>query len=458
MQQPQGPGVQMNMQRAGSELESNGQGRPQSPSAGDNAPSPKRQRVEGSIENQMAAAARAQSLGPGIPNGMQNGMPNGLQNGLPNAMVNGMTNGVGGPSTPAMLMQNGLDPSTLTAAQMQGFVGQPSAAAKAEYAQTMAQHQRSAMNGSTVLKLPGAPGSQGSPMMQAGLDGQLQGAPDFFPQRGGMPAGPPGNHTGALADYQMQLMLLEQQNKKRLMMARQEHDVAGRDGSVVPGPQGPMGQPGYTAPGMSPRGSRNGQSPTPGDQMKRGTPKLGQNSPPSDPAMAGLRGSPVPSSTGFESQMPPNMPPQFYQMGKMGDGMMGAPNGVMMRPPTHPGFNMVQGLTPQQQQQQMEMIRQQTGMRLPNGGWAPGQMPPQMMQQQPGPQPPQMDNQHQRGPMGPPQVPPTIGPGRTQPSSPQQAAAAPPTPSQGNKPNPKKKKGDDPKKVRSFILWSSKMH
>ncbi len=32
----------------------------------------------------------------------------------------------------------------------------------------------------------------------------------------------PGNH--ALQDYQMQLMLLEQQNKKRLLMARQEQD------------------------------------------------------------------------------------------------------------------------------------------------------------------------------------------------------------------------------------------
>ena len=34
----------------------------------------------------------------------------------------------------------------------------------------------------------------------------------------GIPSGP---STGALADYQMQLMLLEQQNKRRLLMARQ---------------------------------------------------------------------------------------------------------------------------------------------------------------------------------------------------------------------------------------------
>jgi hypothetical protein len=34
-----------------------------------------------------------------------------------------------------------------------------------------------------------------------------------------------GNH--ALQDYQMQLMLLEQQNKKRLLLARQEQDHTG---------------------------------------------------------------------------------------------------------------------------------------------------------------------------------------------------------------------------------------
>jgi hypothetical protein len=36
------------------------------------------------------------------------------------------------------------------------------------------------------------------------------------------PPGPPGNH--ARQDYSMQLMLLEQQNKRRLMMARQAQD------------------------------------------------------------------------------------------------------------------------------------------------------------------------------------------------------------------------------------------
>jgi len=57
-----------------------------------------------------------------------------------------------------------------------------------------------------------------------------------------MPAVPaiqiPGVAGGALADYQMQLMLLEQQNKRRLAMARQEQDVAGpQTGGVEEMPQ-----------------------------------------------------------------------------------------------------------------------------------------------------------------------------------------------------------------------------
>ena len=67
----------------------------------------------------------------------------------------------------------------------------------------------------------------------------------------GVANGGPGSH--ALQDYQMQLMLLEQQNKKRLLMARQEQDAPG--------------QPGMSgfAPGMSPQGSRGGPSPGPGE-------------------------------------------------------------------------------------------------------------------------------------------------------------------------------------------------
>jgi hypothetical protein len=50
------------------------------------------------------------------------------------------------------------------------------------------------------------------------------------------PLGTSQEGNRALQDYQMQLMLLEQQNKKRLMMARQEHDniIAIPENQVVP--------------------------------------------------------------------------------------------------------------------------------------------------------------------------------------------------------------------------------
>ncbi|KAF2823081.1 hypothetical protein CC86DRAFT_409849 [Ophiobolus disseminans] len=69
----------------------------------------------------------------------------------------------------------------------------------------------------------------------------------------GIPAGPmiaiPSGQTGnrALQDYQMQLMLLEQQNKKRLLMARQEQDNM-------------MGSP-MTAPQLSKNNGPSGMSP-----------------------------------------------------------------------------------------------------------------------------------------------------------------------------------------------------
>ena len=72
-----------------------------------------------------------------------------------------------------------------------------------------------------------------------------------MPNQQQMPGGPQsGNH--ALQDYQMQLMLLEQQNKKRLMMARQEQHENNPNAPGMPG----VGMPG----GLSPSGSRTGMS------------------------------------------------------------------------------------------------------------------------------------------------------------------------------------------------------
>jgi hypothetical protein len=75
---------------------------------------------------------------------------------------------------------------------------------------------------------------QGSPMVQQGPDGATLG--QFYNPGDIVGAPGPVQATGsnhALPDYQMQLMLLEQQNKKRLMMARQELDM---ENVGAPGP------------------------------------------------------------------------------------------------------------------------------------------------------------------------------------------------------------------------------
>jgi hypothetical protein len=245
--------------------------------------------------------------------------------------------------------------------------------------------------------------------------------------RNGVPAGGQGG-SHALQDYQMQLMLLEQQNKKRLLMARQEQDnLTSR--TDQPG----VGLQGANFPNVSPA-HRPGQSPNPADQMKRGTPKMTPGSPLPDGSMPQQRNSPTPMG-GFNGQMPDNMGPQFFHPGSM-------TNGAMMRPPSsHPQFN---------NPQMMPQV-QQGGRGQPNPQWQGGPQAGQPAQMQPpqNQQPQQMPTPQQRNQeMPPPQVPPTGGAngGRAQPGSPQQAA--PPTPQPANKPNPKKGKGGDAKEPR----------
>ncbi|KAF4302131.1 cAMP-dependent protein kinase pathway protein [Botryosphaeria dothidea] len=409
------------MQRDGSQMDMNQ--RPQSPGSAENAPSPnKRPRLENGFNGQqMGPGARSQGMQP-----QQMGATSAVQAGQ-------------------MLMANGIDPNNMTPQQFSAFQGQNPNVQTAKglqvYAQNLALQHKAALNNQQLAKEMNNAGMQNSPMAQQGGDGSqdfFQGNANARMQPGAPGQQPGGNH--ALQDYQMQLMLLEQQNKKRLLMARQEQD------NITQHPaSGPVGQPGFP-PAMSPQGSRAGPSPNPNDQMKRGTPKLPQaglpGSPMPDGPMPQNRSSPLPN--GFDpNQMPPGMPPQFYQ------GQMGA-NGMMRPPSSHPGF---QGqMTPQQ----MEMIARNGG-RMPNGMWPQGG-PPQMMQgqQQQGPQQGMQQGQQQQPPMGTPQqrnqqMPPPPAPaagnenGRTQPSSPAQPQNQPPTPSQANKPNPKNKKKDDKK-------------
>lgn len=438
--QQQQQAMMQQMQRDGSDIDINGQ-RPRTPSLSDNAPSPsKRPRLDGAPFNaqQMMANGR-------IP-------PQGLQG---QQMANN-------PSTMHannILMQHGINPNALSETQFQSFQQQPPQVQQKSiqvYAQNLASHQRSAMGTQNMPKgMPNQPGmpNHGSPLMQPGPDG-VAGMGEFYPgnpvaalRAAQAPNGQNGNH--ALQDYQMQLMLLEQQNKKRLLMARQEQE--GKDSMPrTDGQPGMAGQPGFPpGTGMSPQGSRSGPSPNPNDQMARGTPKMGKTGLPGSPlpdgSMAQTRSSPAPMMT-YNGPMPPEL---FQHMKSMGEGMGGLqqPNGAGMRPPSsHPGgFNGAQYSNPQME----AMVRAQQQGRMPGGNWqqgAQGQAP--MMQPTPQSQPPQqMGTPQQRNAMPPPQAPPAGAPNNGRPASPQQAAA-PPTPQPGNKPNPKGKKDTkEPRKV-----------
>ncbi len=244
------------MQREHSDIDMNGH-RPQSPSSADNAPSPsKRPRLE------------VQQGQPMPPNGR-----------VPGQMPAQMT------PQQAILMQNGMNGRGMNPAQFQAFQQQQAGQAAAQqksmqvYAQNLLlHHSRSAMNNQGMPNglmnnglmpnqndlMSQIPDGQGGMQM---VNGQFYNG-DMAGMGRGMPQVPNGNGNHALQDYQMQLMLLEQQNKRRLMMARQEQD------SITTRPDGqpmPPGQPGLP-PGTSPQGSRTGASPNPSEQMKRGTP------------------------------------------------------------------------------------------------------------------------------------------------------------------------------------------
>jgi hypothetical protein len=434
---------QQQMQRDPSD--GNNQQRPSSPGGAENAPSPsKRPRLDGTPFNPQQ-----------LPNGRGQG------GGMPQQV------GDTGPSNAIqaahLQLTNGIEPNNLTAQQFPNVpgAGPNNAAAQARlagYQQNLAQQQNAQL--ATVKAMPnqGGPANQGSPMMTQGQDSGAianyynpgdMGANGMRGGPGGAPGTGGGNH--ALQDYQMQLMLLEQQNKKRLMMARQEQDnmqMPRPEGSqVAPGAVGPNGQ---TFQGTSPQG-RSVNSPNPGDQMKRGTPHMNNAGMPSPLPEGQSRGSP---SGGMNFTMPgnmdPSMGPQYFKMANnaMDPNMAGAmPNG--MRPPSsHPGgFN--NGMTPQQQQQ-MQMARQQQmqqGAAVQN--WTNG---PNGQMMQPGAQnaPQQNMGTPQQRAMPPPSAPATgaAANGRTQPPSPQQNAA-PPTPSQANKAIPKKK--TDPKDSKAKV-------
>ncbi|KAF1985689.1 hypothetical protein K402DRAFT_413217 [Aulographum hederae CBS 113979] len=376
----------------------------QSPGAADNAPSPKRQRLEGNNFNGQ----------PGGPAGRGQGAPGQQMGGGPNGQ---------------MMLQNGIGPNEMAQGQLGGFQGNTPNAQAAKslevYSQHLAAFHAKSDSNNNAKGMNSTGGPQGSPMPQQGTEMNV----DYYAgQR--MAAGPPGQSQGnhALQDYQMQLMLLEQQNKKRLLMARQEQDNLSHNPA---GTQPGMVQPGF-APNMSPSGSRSGPSPNPNEQMKRGTPKMGPGGLPGSPMpdMSQNRGSPAPFDPS-QGSIPPGMPQAYYQQQMQQNRMMQPP------PSSHPPNFGTQQMNPQI----MEQMRQQNGNRMPQNGqqmWQGGAPGQNMQPGQGGPQAGQMGNpQARQNNMPPPPAPPTEQ-NRTQPSSPAPSTNAPPTPSQTNKAAPKK--------------------
>jgi len=432
---------QNQMQRDASGMDGDRQ-RPSSPGSTDNAQSPsKRPRLgEGPFN-------------PNAPGGMRpvGGMPGQPGAGLPPNIQ----------AASQLLMQNGINPQQLSPAQLQSFSQQTPASQQKSiqtYSQNLGQHQSQQMPNKQMPNA-GMPQGQGSPMMAQGADGtnlnayynaDMGGPGGMRPGPAGAPA--PGGSNHALQDYQMQLMLLEQQNKKRLMMARQEQDNMGgmpRGDGPNPGP----GANGQMMPEASPQaGGRSGASPNPAEQMKRGTPQMGSNgmgSPLPDGAQS--RGSPNPM-TFMGNDVNQTLNPQFFK--EMNNGNMVA-NGHIngMRPPSsHPG----------QQGQQGQFNGQVNPQMMGAAGNRPGAAGQQVQWPQGGPngnQMPQQGPQAQGQVQGTPQqrnsMPPPSGPAaaasnansRTT-ASPQQTPSS--TPSQANKPAPKKKET----KAKSKVSYS----
>lgn len=406
---------QEQMHREGSAVDMYNSVEGQSPPGGDMVPSPKRQR----LNDGMPGMANMGQMGPMGPMGR----------GQPQGMVGQQMRPPSQAEINKRLMAQGIDPSSISEMQMNAIRAQSQHPA-------FANGMRPQMgNMDDAAARAGMPTMNGQVDDQAGMENAFNGMRAASNGPGG-PQNVAGHH--ALHDYQMQLMLLEQQNKKRLLMARQEQEGVTNGQNIVPGQQG-------FAPPMSPTASRAGRSPSVNDEhMKRGaTPQMGgmQMQQPGRDMMNNFS-SP---KGGFDpNQMPGNMNPNMYpQMAKM----MGH-NGQPMPSTSHPAFN--GQMAGQMNPQQMEMMRQHAVGRPVNGVWGPGGPSPGMMGGMPqAQQAPNMTPQQRNAAMPPPPAPVQIaevGSARTTPSSPH---AAPPTPSQNNK--PVKGKKEPTKKVSRFL-------
>jgi hypothetical protein len=119
-----------------------------------------------------------------------------------------------------MPLANNINPTTSSTSQLQSFMNQPpdiQTKTIADYAQ----------------RVPTVSQGTGGPELNAYYNDFEMGGPN--PMNIGPSDAASGGSNHALQDYQIQLMLLEQQNKKRLMKARLEQDNMARVAPASPG-------------------------------------------------------------------------------------------------------------------------------------------------------------------------------------------------------------------------------
>lgn len=231
-----------------------------------------------------------------------------------------------------MLLNSGINPVGLTQQQFTTFQSPtPSIQQRQlqEYTQGFPNQQQRVIN---IAK--GQVSNQCVPSSIISADGNEIGPNDFYgnilsSQQNCPPN--PNNHT--LEDYQMQLMFLEQQNKKRLMMTHQDQErLQSQDSSAFQI--------------LSPQGVRNALSPKNNhNDAKRGISKVAHQNSPNSPTDGPLSQqnntsrNTSPGVAGYNGQIQSDTHPQimfFNQAKTMGDmqndGMMIGHNEHIIRP------------------------------------------------------------------------------------------------------------------------------
>ncbi|KTW26016.1 hypothetical protein T552_03286 [Pneumocystis carinii B80] len=282
------------------------------------------------LSNQVHSPLKRQKLSPDgsyTPvQGTMQARPQMMQNNLVGASTTLQTQ-----QAKQMLLNSGINPVGLTQQQFTAFQSQTPSMQQRQlqkYTQGFSNQQQ------RVLNIPkGQISNQCLPSSIMTGDGNEMGPNDFYgnilPSQQNCPTNP-NNHT--LEDYQMQLMFLEQQNKKRLMMTHQDQErLQSQDSS--------------TFQILSPQGVRNALSPKNNhNDTKRGISKVAHQNSPNSPTDGPLSQqnntsrNTSPSIAGYNGQIQSDTHPQimfFNQAKTMGDmqndGIMMGHNGHIMR-------------------------------------------------------------------------------------------------------------------------------